>query len=123
MAKGNGKSDLDLDAIREALHATRSELLDRVRRLDKDVHHREEPLPADFAEQATALENQEVLEALDEDARVELRQIDRALKRLDEGVYGECASCGDTIAPERLRAIVWATLCIDCASLAEQRSP
>lgn len=122
MTKGNGQADMDLNTIRAALHATRSELLDRVRRLDKDVHHREEPLPADFAEQATALENQEVLEALDEDARVELRQINRALQRLEQGVYGECASCGEAIAPERLRAIAWATLCIDCASLAEQRS-
>jgi len=99
----------------------RGELLDRVRRLDKDVHHREEPIPADFAEQAVALENQEVLEALDEDARVELQQINRALQRLEEGVYGACASCGEEIAPERLEAIAWATLCIDCAALAEQR--
>ncbi len=121
MAKG--KEGVDLDAVKEALLATRTELLERVRRLDKDVHHREEPLPADFAEQAVALENQEVLEALDEDARIELRQIDKALRRLEEGVYGSCASCGEAIAPERLRAISWATLCIDCASLAEQKSP
>lgn len=122
MTQGKDPAELDLDAIKEALTATRSELLDRMRRLDKDVRHREEPLPQDFAEQAVALENQEVLEALDEDARVELRQIERALQRLEEGVYGECATCGEAIAPERQRAIAWATLCIDCASLAEQQS-
>ncbi|MCC5871188.1 MAG: TraR/DksA family transcriptional regulator [Gammaproteobacteria bacterium] len=117
-----GKGDVDHESIKAELLAIRGELLDRVRRLDKDVHHREEPLPQDFAEQAVELENQEVLVALDEDARVELKQINRALARLEEGVYGECASCGEAIAPERLRAIAWATLCIDCASLAERQS-
>ena len=123
MAKGKGKQDVDQEAVKKSLLATRSELLDRVRRLDKDVHHREEPIPQDFAEQAVALENQEVLVALDEDARVELKQINRALQRLEEGVYGECATCGEAIASERLQAIAWATLCIDCASLAEQQAP
>lgn len=122
MGKDRGQEPFDESAVKETLLAMRSELLDRVRRLDKDVHHREEPIPADFAEQATALENQEVLEALDEDARVELKQINRALQRLEEGVYGDCASCGESIAPERLEAIAWATLCIDCASLAERQS-
>lgn len=115
-----GKDEIDLEAIKAGLLAQRAELVDRMRRLDKDVHHRQEPLPADFAEQAVELENQEVLEALDEDARMELRQIDRALKRIESGDYGLCATCGDSIAPERLRALAWATLCIDCASQAEK---
>jgi len=119
MAKGT--ENVDRSAVEEVLLALRSELRERVRGLDKDVHHREEPIPADFAEQAVALENQEVLEALDEDARVELEQINQALQRLEEGVYGSCASCGEAIAPERLHAIAWAILCIDCASLAEQK--
>lgn len=115
------KDGIDTDRVRTTLLDQRATLLDRVRRLDKDIHHREEPLPADFAEQAIELENKEVMEALDDDARQELRQIDRALQRIDEGSYGECATCGDSIAAARLRALPWATLCIDCASVAEQR--
>ncbi len=123
VAMSTGKNSIDEAALRTTLLEQRAMLLDRVRRLDKDVHHREEPLPADFAEQAVELENQEVLEALDEDARQELRQIDRALRRMDEGSYGECATCGAAIAPQRLQALPWATLCIDCASLAEKGAP
>lgn len=122
MTKGTGQEGVDQDAVKKTLLTMRTELLDRVRRLDKDVHHREEPIPADFAEQAVALENQEVLEALDEDAQIELKQINKALQRLEDGVYGECSSCGEAIAPARLQAIAWATLCIDCASLAEQQA-
>jgi RNA polymerase-binding protein DksA len=113
---GDADRVVDTATARNTLLERRAQLLDRVRRLDKDVHHREEPIPADFAEQATELENQEVLEALDGDARAELRQIDRALARIEEGDYGLCARCGDAIAPARLEILPAALLCIDCAS-------
>jgi DnaK suppressor protein len=43
-----------------------------------------------------------------------LAQVEEALQRLDEGTFGWCSSCGRPIAPERLEAIPWAALCIDC---------
>lgn len=109
-------SQQEITEIREQLHARRAELVERVRRLDGNVGHRDEPLPADFEEQAIELENQDVLEALNDDARTELRQIQRALERMDAGDYGICDQCGDAIAPGRMKAIPWATQCIDCAS-------
>jgi len=53
--------------------------------------------------------------ALRERSRGELERIDAALRRLDEGTYGICSSCGGSIAAERLEAIPWAATCIDCA--------
>ena len=110
----------DIEAVRAQLLADRDRMLERVRRLDDNVHHREEPLPQDFAEQAVELENQEVLEALDDDARAELRQIQRALGRIEDGSYGSCARCGTDINPDRLAALPMATECIGCASAAER---
>ena len=49
--------------------------------------------------------------------------IGRALRRLDDGTYGVCESCGGPIAPERLAAIPEATLCVDCAAEQEDRHP
>jgi DnaK suppressor protein len=43
-----------------------------------------------------------------------LTAIDAALARIDAGTYGICVNCGAQIAPERLEAMPWATLCIDC---------
>jgi len=43
-----------------------------------------------------------------------LALIDEALARIDAGSYGRCASCGKPIAAERLEALPWAALCIDC---------
>jgi RNA polymerase-binding transcription factor DksA len=55
---------------------------------------------------ATLLENQEYLagEAL------------AALQRLDEGRYGDCEECGETIPKARLEAIPYARHCVQCAS-------
>ena len=109
-------SQQEIAEIREKLREHRAELVERMRRLDSNVHHRDEPLPADFEEQAVELENQGVLQALDADTRTALRQIQRALERMDAGDYGICDTCGESIAPGRMKAIPWATQCIECAS-------
>ena len=47
----------------------------------------------------------------------------RALRRLDDGTYGTCESCGKPISPERLKARPEATLCIACQADQEQQDP
>lgn len=42
-------------------------------------------------------------------------QIDAALGRLDDGSYGTCERCGQPIGAERLEALPYTTLCINCA--------
>ncbi len=41
-------------------------------------------------------------------------QIDRALVRIEDGTYGACEDCGDHISFERLEALPFATLCVNC---------
>jgi RNA polymerase-binding transcription factor DksA len=55
----------------------------------------------------------ELDEGLVEGDRRRIEQIDAALKRIEEGRYGTCAVDGRPIPLERLRAVPWATLCID----------
>ena len=105
----------DTKRIRDTLLALRNEYTKRTQALDKDLHHKEEAVEKDFAEQATQLENQQVLEALDDEAKYQLGQIDSALQRIDAGSYGICASCGEKIAASRLEAVPYATHCIQCA--------
>jgi DnaK suppressor protein len=53
-----------------------------------------------------------------------LNKIDAALRRLDEGTYGDCFECGDEISEARLRALPFAVRCKDCEEereTAEQR--
>ena len=48
-----------------------------------------------------------------------LRQIEAALRRIDEEEYGWCMDCGEPINPRRLEFDPTALRCIDCASKAE----
>ena len=45
-----------------------------------------------------------------------LKDVERALEKLDEGTYGKCDVCGDPIATERLEAIPWAVRCVTDAA-------
>jgi RNA polymerase-binding transcription factor DksA len=49
----------------------------------------------------------------------EAEEIQRALKRKQQGCYGICANCGRPIPRERLEARPEAIYCIDCQRLLE----
>ena len=49
-----------------------------------------------------------------------LRRIEAALVRVANDEYGMCQQCGEPINPKRLDFDATVTLCIDCASSAEQ---
>lgn len=72
-----------------------------------------------LAETATATLGREIDYTLGENSGHVLAAIDAALKRIDEGTYGTCASCGDQIRYERLEATPWVSLCIDCKRRSE----
>ena len=48
-----------------------------------------------------------------------LTKVDAALRRLEEGSYGDCFECGDEIAEARLRALPFAVRCKDCEEARE----
>jgi len=50
----------------------------------------------------------------------ELRAVDAALRRLDDGDYGYCTDCGSDIGYERLKAYPTATRCVTCQSQHEK---
>jgi DnaK suppressor protein len=67
-----------------------------------------------LADTATETVDREIDYTLEEhDGRL-LQAIDEALARVDAGTYGVCVNCGAQIPPERLEAMPWATLCIEC---------
>lgn len=71
---------------------------------------------ADFAEQATESENDDVLKEIQRQAEQELRWVNTALQRLDNGTYQQCSRCGEAISQARLAALPYTTECIACAS-------
>lgn len=53
--------------------------------------------------------------ALHENLRTLLVQVNEALVRFENGTFGVCENCGQSIDPARLEAIPYAPLCIHCA--------
>lgn len=74
----------------------------------------------DIVDRANNAYNRELNFSLSDSERVLLLQIEEALRRVDDGSYGRCASCGNPIATPRLEAVPWARYCIDCQELAEK---
>lgn len=50
-----------------------------------------------------------------------IRMIEEALERVEEGTYGKCVSCDGDISLERLKAVPYARLCIECAREVEKK--
>ncbi|MDP9304360.1 MAG: TraR/DksA C4-type zinc finger protein [Actinomycetota bacterium] len=74
-----------------------------------------------LADTATETYDRELDYTLEENSEHVLAEIDAALKRIEEGTYGTCTNCDRPIVVERLEALPWATLCIDCKRDRERR--
>lgn len=106
----------DFSGIKEQLLTIRTEMETRLGGIKKDMAN---PLDHDFAEQAVELENGEVLDALGAEALAEIRKINSALVRLEDGDYGSCVDCSAEIPMARLAARPYSSRCIGCAQKKE----
>lgn len=108
------------EVFKQKLIDLRSKVTQRIKTIDHDIRH--EDLSADWSEQATERENDEVLESLGNAADRELAHINYALKRIEDGSYFFCEECGDKIPAARLELLPFSTLCVSCAEDLEYRS-
>ena len=92
------------------------ELTGREEAIAKHLRGEDGRRDADFGDIANFTAADEVLEGLEDAALAELTEIRHALRRMDEGTWGKCASCGKAIAPKRLAAMPHASRCVSCAS-------
>lgn len=75
--------------------------------------------PADNADTAAVLNDDERENALDANDLSILKQVDHALDRIREGTYGICEITGKPIPVARLNALPWATTTVEAADRAE----
>lgn len=89
------------------------ELKKRITAIEADFH---KGRSQDFSEQASETENDGVLDEIHHEAKAELRLVNEALERIDNGLYGSCVDCNEAINPKRLSALPYVTKCINCAN-------
>ena len=67
-----------------------------------------------------ALQAQEMAKASEQRRESTLRRIQSALRRVEQGEFGQCQECDTAINPKRLEFDPTVIFCIDCASEKEQ---
>jgi RNA polymerase-binding protein DksA len=116
-------STIDTTRFRDALEAERARVLAAIENLRNENPGAVEDETGDetqdqhLGDAATAMHDRELDYTLADNEQQLLSEIDAALQRIEDGTYGICTNRGERISEERLEALPWARLCIDCAKL------
>ena len=108
---------MDLNQYKQKLLEMKEDVSSRISKIDRDIRH--EGMTADWSEQASERENDEVLESLGISSEQELLMIKYALKRIDNGTYFNCDECGADIPEARLDLLPFTAHCVNCAEKIE----
>ena len=90
---------IDADALRSGLDDERRELRDAINRTEQQLGD------GDDAGARAGLELQ----------RSQLRKVERALQRHEDGTWRRCEQCGEPITDAQISVLPTATHCTDCA--------
>ena len=120
------RTDIDLAHFRELLIEERKRLeeeLEQVRNrhtdMDNALPEEGEGGDEDTADLAAAMMDKEMDLSVEDEIEDILNHVDRAFQKLEEGTYGICDVSGKEIPVNRLEAIPYATLTVECQSLSE----
>lgn len=108
------------EALRRRLTEQRKEILNLYEHDLRVGQEASDEGSEDIVDRANNSYNREFMFALSDSERLILLEIDHAIDRLDEGTYGSCLNCEQSIPKVRLRAVPWARYCIDCQERVEQ---
>jgi DnaK suppressor protein len=112
-----------IEKMRELLISQKREILETLVATNADFRAIVEEMdPKDFADVASDDIDRKMIEALGTQDIKRLRAIDAALSRINQGKYGSCMKCNKKIPLERLEAIPYAVLCVECQKGEERRN-
>ena len=99
-------------AILNELLEKKVELNQRINAIEADF---KKGRSQDFSEQTSENENNEVLNEIHHEAKIELNLVNQAITRFENNEYGICSQCTEAINPDRLRILPYIDTCINCA--------
>ena len=121
--EGNQMDKVFKEKMRKSLTSLKEQILKQLALENSEFQELIEDMkPKDLADIASDDIDRRILESLGSAEMRRLQLIESALGRLRDGHYGVCMSCGKKIPRERLEAIPYALLCIDCKSSDERRN-
>lgn len=112
-----------IDQMKTSLFELKKEIIDTLISNNEDFRAIVEGIdPKDFADIASDDMDRKMLETIGTKDIKRMRLIDSAITRIEQGKYGLCMKCGKRIPKERLEAIPYALMCIECQSADERRN-
>jgi DnaK suppressor protein len=109
-----------LQKYRELLLAQQQQIEQRIFRLETDLQAMESEREIERTDHIQEEAVNDTMIELDERSRRLSEEIQAALARLDDGIYGDCEVCGEPINPARLEVLPTARRCVACQAEAEQ---
>jgi RNA polymerase-binding protein DksA len=112
-----------LEKMEAALMTLKAEIVDNLIASNEDFKEIMEGLePKDPADIASDDIDRKMIEAIGTQELKRLKLIESAITRIKNGKYGHCIKCGKRIPQDRLIAIPFALMCIECKSEDERRN-
>ncbi|MDR1956054.1 MAG: TraR/DksA family transcriptional regulator [Treponema sp.] len=109
--------------IQQSLTDLKREIISKLIVSNKDFKEIMEGMdPKDLADIASDDIDRKMIEAIGAQELKRLKLIDAALTRIQQGKYGLCMKCGKRIPQDRLEAIPYALMCIECKTAEERRN-
>lgn len=112
---------IGFNLLRSRLESERKRLMEELEQLKSTVRpadERREGSPfGKREEEATESFELEKRLTLEKRIREQLAEVEHALRKFEDGTYGSCDNCGQTIDPARLEALPQANLCLSCKTL------
>ena len=105
-------SRTDYSKLKSLLDSRLMELEDRADRIE---YRLSDPGSPDWEENAALHSNDEVLNVLNNLTHHDIHEIRLAISRIENGSYGTCTNCGNSIGQARLNALPFTSTCIECA--------
>jgi DnaK suppressor protein len=113
MGKKVGMSKKKLEEFRQVLNNWKDALVKEALQQMEGMTEVQE-LHADLTDQASAEADRDFLLRIKDRERKLILKIREALHRIDDGSFGVCEICGESISEERLKARPVTTQCIEC---------
>jgi len=112
-----------IERMKSSLSEIKSEIISNLVASNEDFKEIVEGMdPKDLADIASDDIDRKMIEALGSQELKRLKLIDSALTRIEQGKYGLCMKCGKRIPQDRLEAIPYALMCIECKTADERRN-
>ena len=109
-----------LDYFKKKLLSKRDELLRTIARTEEEGRSADDDPTVDLADKAANSYTKEFLFGQTDNDRLTLQLVNAALRRVEQGTFGQCLICEEEMQQKRLEAVPWAPHCRACQERLEQ---